>query len=228
MRLRLAWGAAEAPTLLAPAGPIVLIDALRMSATTIVAVHCGMTVLPVATPEEALRLKAKDPSCLTAGERGGAKIPELNLGNSPTRLLERGDLAGRTLALTTGNGVPALLGVRDHAHPVLIGSPLNLGALAAYIKAKNPAEVGLLLAGRNGAPAGEDAMTAALLLERLEIPVPETLPRPLPPPELEAFFFDTESASLLIPLGYAADVQFCATVDRYPTVPELHNARRIR
>ena len=225
MRLRLAWGAAEARTLLASAGPIVVIDALRMSATTIVAIHRGMNVVPVATSEEALRLKAEDPFLLTAGERGGAKIPELDLGNSPTQFLKQERLKGRSLALTTGNGVLAFLGVKNHAHPVLIGSPLNLGALASSIQAKNPSELGLLLAGQNGAPAEEDAMTAALLIERLGMAVPEPLPRPVSSSKLEEFFLGTESATRLIPLGYEPDVRFCARVDRYPFVPELRDGR---
>jgi len=228
MIVRVGWGAVEASTLLASSGPIVVIDALRMSATAIVAVHRGMTVVLVATPEEALRLKEEDPSLLTAGERAGAKIPELDLGNSPTRLLEQQHLEGRSLALTTSNGVPALLGVKDHAHPVLIGSPLNLCALTTRIKQERPSEFGLLLSGRNGESAEEDAMTAALLLKRLGMAVPDTLPRPLPASELEAFFLNTESAKRLIPLGYEADVRFCAKVDRYPIVPELRDGRLVR
>jgi 2-phosphosulfolactate phosphatase len=229
MIVRVGWGVAEAPTLLASSGPIVVIDALRMSATAIVALHRGMTVVLVATPEEALRLKEEDPSLLTAGERAGAKIPELDLGNSPTQLLKQErSLAGRSLALTTGNGVPALLRVKDHAHLVLVGSPLNLRALTTRIKQERPSEFGLLLSGRNGEPAKEDAMTATLLLKRLGMAVPDTLPRPLPASELEAFFLATESAKRLIPLGYEADVRFCAKVDRYPIVPELRDGRLVR
>lgn len=229
MNALIALGAAEAPTLLASDGPIVVIDALRMSATVIVALHLGMQVIPVSTPEEALRLKKEDPSILTAGERAGVKIPELELGNSPTQLLKQErSLAGRSLVLTTGNGVPVLLRVKDHMHPVLVGSPLNLSALATRLEQEQSSEFGLLLSGRNGEPAEEDAMTAALLLKRLEITIPHTLPQPLPTSTLEAFFFNTESAKRLIPLGYEPDVRFCALVDRYPIVPELRDARLIR
>jgi 2-phosphosulfolactate phosphatase len=199
----------------------VVIDALRMSATVIVALHLGMDVIPVATVKAALTHKNK--GCLTAGERGGKKLPELNFGNSPTELLTFGahsdNLTGETLALTTSNGVPSLLAVADHPAPVLIGSPLNLSALAERIENETTEELSLLLAGVVGRGAQEDAVTAVLLLERLDESIPSTLSSPTPVGNLGHLFASTPSGQRLISLGYEEDVYLCASVDRYPVVP---------
>ena len=59
MNIRVTHGAAGAHTLLESAGAIVVIDALRMSATVVTALHLGMEVIPVATVKEAIALKDK-------------------------------------------------------------------------------------------------------------------------------------------------------------------------
>jgi len=227
MNIRIAHGAADARALLKSRGPIVVIDALRMSATVIVALHLGMEVIPIATVKEALALK--DKGNLTAGERGGKKLPELDFGNSPTELLTLGGrsdgLTGKSLALTTSNGVASLLAVANHPAPVLIGSPLNLSALATWIKNETPEELSLLLAGVDGRTAQEDAVAAALLLERLDEPIPSTLPAPMRFADLETLFLSTPSGQRLISLGYEQDVRLCASVDRYPIIPVFRGGR---
>lgn len=227
MIVRVAHGVAGAISFEESHGPIVVIDALRMSATVIVALDLGMEVIPVATVEEALALK--NAGSLTAGERGGKRLSELDLGNSPTELLalERSsdDLSGKPLALTTSNGVPALLAVADAPGLVFIGSPLNLSALATRINHEAPQELSLLLAGAEGKAAQEDAMTASLLLERLDEPIPSALPSPIPVGDLETLFLSTPSGQRLISLGYEQDVRLCSSVDRHPVVPVLCGER---
>ena len=227
MIVRVAHGVAGASSLGESRGPIVVIDALRMSATVIVALHLGMEVIPVATVEEAMAVKDKG-GC-TAGERGGKRLSELDLGNSPTELLalERSsdDLTGKALALTTSNGIPALLAVADHSGAVLIGSPLNLSALATRISREAPQELSLLLAGVEGEAAQEDAVTASFLLERLDESILSTLPSPTPVGDLETLFLSTPSGQRLILLGYEQDVRLCARIDRYPVVPVFCKGR---
>ena len=227
MIVRVARGIAGAISFGESHGPIVVIDALRMSATVIVALDLGMEVIPVATVEEALALKNK--GGLTAGERGGKRLSGLDLGNSPTELLalERasGVLSGKALALTTSNGIPALLAVADHSGAVLIGSPLNLSALATRISREAPQELSLLLAGVEGEAAQEDAVTASFLLERLDESILSTLPSPTPVGDLETLFLSTPSGQRLILLGYEQDVRLCARIDRYPVVPVFCKGR---
>ena len=221
MEVRLAYGASEGASLVGSDGPIVVIDALRMSATVIVACSRGMEVLPVATAAEALAWKSR--GALTAGERNGVKIPELDLGNSPRALLQLTGGVPRLLALTTSNGVPALLSVAAHPQDVLIGSPLNLSALATHIRRISPHSLGILIAGRRGAEAAEDEMTAALILERIGVTAQHELPAPPPLDELESYFARTHSGRKLAALGYAQDVSLCARADLYPIIPRLDN-----
>ena len=220
MIIRVAWGKSNAPSLMSSSGPIVVIDALRMSATVIAAIHLGMEVIPVASSKAALALKSN--KVLTAGERNGRKIDGLDLGNSPSELLQEKKTGFSHLALTTTNGVPALFAVADHSAAVLIGSPLNLSALAEWIVDRSPGSLSFLLAGQEGDKNQEDAMTASLLLARLGVPIPKALPPPVPPAKLKDVFMETEAAQHLISLGYSKDVLLCSSIDRFSIVPRLH------
>ncbi len=215
MKARIAYR--DGSSLLGVDGPIVVIDALRMSATTIVACSLGLEVIPVATVEEAMEWGAR--GAITAGERDGWKVPTLDIGNSPTALRALDGLLPRRLALTTTNGVPALLSVIGHPHEVLIGSPLNLSALAAQIG--GAAELGILIAGRRGPEAEEDEITAALLLERLGVNAPPGLPAPVPAAALPDRFAHTRSGRKLSSRGETDDVALCGRVDLYRIVPRV-------
>ena len=220
MIIRAAWGKSNASSLMSSSGPIVMIDALRMSATVIAAIHLGMEVIPVASSKAALALKSN--KVLTAGERNGRKIDGLDLGNSPSELLQEKKTGFSYLALTTTNGVPTLFAVADHSAAVLIGSPLNLGALAEWIMDRSSGSLSFLLAGQKGDKNQEDAMTASLLLARLGVPIPKALPPPVPPAKLKDVFMETEAAQHLISLGYSKDVLLCSSIDRFSIVPRLH------
>jgi len=83
-------------------GVVVLIDALRASATIITALQMGMAaVKPVRSPEECV-------GEVTAGERGGRKLPNCRHGNSPTELAGH-SYPGKTLVITTTNCTECLL-----------------------------------------------------------------------------------------------------------------------
>jgi len=219
MRVQIAYGAREGASLVGADGPIVVIDALRMSATVIVACQLRMEIVPVKSIPEAVALGKE--GAITAGERNGVKIPELDIGNSPTALLSLAGKLPRYLALTTTNGVPAVLSVARHPKDVLIGSPLNLSALSSYISGSAPSELGILIAGKRGGEAEEDELTASLLLEKLGENVRCGLPESVPPEKLGKRFVETHSGWKLCAAGYGRDVELCAYVDRYPTVPRL-------
>src|SRR6202522_1906170 len=84
-----------------------VIDVIRATSTIVTAVPRGAGVLAVASLDEAFALKAKFPSVLLAGERGGQALPGFDLGNSPEDFTtER--VQGRRVILTTTNGTQAL------------------------------------------------------------------------------------------------------------------------
>lgn len=196
-------------------GVIVMIDALRVSATMIAALETGMAAIkPVATPEECT-------GEVTAGERGGRKLPNCRHNNSPTELM-RHNYAGKTLVLTSTNGVECLLSAAGLKSTVLVGSTTNRRAVAgaaARLARKRGVPITLLMAGRNNQYAVEDALAAGEIARALpEARVHGELPSAA---ALEADFCASDSGRNLIALGYADDVRFCAQLDRSTVVPVL-------
>lgn len=212
-------------------GLIVLIDALRASATIVTALAMGMeAVRPVASAEECAPEPGREELEVTAGERGGRKLPGLDHGNSPTELL-RHSYGGKTLVLTTSNGTECLKTAAGPESTVLIGTTLNRTAVATTaiehaVATRSP--ITLLLAGRNNRQTEEDALAAGEILRTIQGTQGVRLHKgdPLPSTRaLEAAFFASESGKNLVSLGYEEDVRFCAQVDRYDTVPIYEGGR---
>lgn len=194
-------------------GIVILIDALRASATIITALAIGMkAVRPVSSPDECV-------GEITAGERGGRKLPGVDHGNSPTELM-RHDYRGKTLVLTTSNATECLLTASGETE-ILVGSTLNRSAvaLAAVRRARETRQpITLLMAGRNNRDTVEDGLAAGEILRSMdgvhfhgETPPSSTA--------LEAAFVAGESGRNLCDLGYEDDVAFCARVDEFDVVP---------
>lgn len=198
-------------------GVVILIDALRASATMITALAMGMSrVLPVTSVEACT-------GDVTAGERGGRKLPTMDHGNSPTELLARqAAYAGKSLGLTTTNGTECLLAASGDETVVLVGSTLNARAVAdaaLRLAKKQERPISLLMAGRNNQPCVEDELAAAEILSRLGSEVRVHGPVPQSSLALEADFFASDAGRNLTSLGYSEDVRFCAQTDRFDVVP---------
>jgi phosphosulfolactate synthase (CoM biosynthesis protein A)/phosphosulfolactate phosphohydrolase-like enzyme len=202
-------------------GVIIMIDALRASATMIAALDMGMAAIkPAATAEECL-------GDVTAGERGGRKLPNCRHNNSPTELL-RNDYAGKTLVLASTNGVGCLLNAAGPKSIVLVGSTTNRRAVAGAagrLARERGVPITLLMAGRNDQYALEDALAAGEIARALpEARVHGELPSSA---ALEADFCASDSGRGLIALGYADDVRYCAQLDRCGVVPIFMNGRLV-
>ena len=105
----------------------VVIDVIRAFTTTHVALRNGADHIVLAAElDDARRLAAHTPSSLLAGERNALKPPDFDLGNSPAET-DAADLAGRTLVLTTSNGVQATVHAL-HSGPTLVTGFSNAGA----------------------------------------------------------------------------------------------------
>ena len=202
-------------------GVIVMIDALRASATIIAALDMGMAaVKPVSSPEECS-------GEVTAGERGGRKLPNCRHNNSPTEIM-RYDYSGKTLVLTSTNGAECLLSAAGPTSTVLVGSTLNRRAVAhaaGRLARKQAVPITLLMAGRNNQFAPEDALAAGEIARALpEARLHGELPSSA---ALEADFCASDSGRNLIALGYTEDVRFCAQLDRSEVVPVLMNGQLV-
>ena len=185
---------------------VVIVDALRASATIAVALRLGArAVLPVLTVDQAEAYLA-DPHYRVAGERGGARLPTFHYGNSPSELLAGAeDLVGRILVLTTSNGTRC------------VEAALR-GASAAQ---RQGCDVTLVAAGLEDRPASEDTYAVALIAGRLA-DLGALLAAPSPrvgESDSLSVFSTSRSAARLTELGYAEDVRLCARVDVWETVP---------
>ena len=151
----------------------VVFDVLRATSSIVTALARGAeAVLPVATMEEALRLRAADPRVLLAGERNGLRITagisgsvDFDLGNSP-REYTAAAVRGRRIVTTTTNGTRAFAACGGARH-VLAGSFLNLNRTAEHLLRLDCERVLLVCAGTGDAVAFEDCLGAGALCHRL-------------------------------------------------------------
>jgi 2-phosphosulfolactate phosphatase len=152
MRVHVAFTPAEAER----APTAVVVDVLRATSTIAQALASGYRrVLCCAEVEEARELHARLGDAVLAGERKAVAIPGFDLGNSPREFAEP---LGETLILTTTNGTRAILAAAESAETVLVGSLLNLEALAAAARAGGDVEI--VCAGLQGRFTIDDAYCA--------------------------------------------------------------------
>ena len=144
----------------------VIVDILRASSTIVTALGEGVThVFPVASLEECTAYGQQHGS-LTAAERDGLAAPGFDLGNSPFGFLDAArPVRGRSLTISTTNGTAALRRSLA-AEAVVVGSFLNLGAVANFAR-RQQRDVLVVCAGWKGQFCLEDTVFGGALAERL-------------------------------------------------------------
>ena len=159
MRVHVAFTPAEAER----APTAVVVDVIRATSTIAQALASGYRrVLCCAEVEEARALRARLGDAVLAGERKAVAIPGFDLGNSPREFTEP---LGETVILTTTNGTGAILAAAESAATVLVGSLLNLEAVAAA--ARSGGDVEIVCAGLQGRFTIDDAYCAGRFAELL-------------------------------------------------------------
>ena len=155
-------------------GLTVIIDVLRAFSLECYLAHRGAAELrPVASLEEAFAWRKRDPEALLVGERGGAKCPGFDFGNSPSGIPAQA-VRGRRVIHTTSAGTQGLTGARG-AGELLSGSLVNARAVAAYIRQRQPGTVSLVAMGDAGVrEAPEDLLCAQYIRSLLlQEPIPD-------------------------------------------------------
>lgn len=208
----------------------IAIDVLRATTTIIHALAAGcVAVRPCAELDEARQLAASLPAgkSLLGGERGGLKLPDFDLGNSPGEYMPK-VCAGATLVLTTTNGARAIVRAAE-AERVLIAAFVNFSAVCEQLQA-DARPVHILCAGTDGEPAMEDTILAGAfvdcLTEAMEVELNDSARlawdafenhgRVLPG-ALEV----SRGGRQLLKLGFGDDLKAAAAVDKFALVPEL-------
>lgn len=213
-------------------GVYVVIDVLRATSALVTMFDKGAEfVIPVETVEEAHQVAHQySPPLLLAGERGGLPIPGFDLNTCPIEL-EKAELQGARIVLTTSNGTKALKSV-ENASLVITGSLLNAHSCAeyAFLKAREmKGEIVIVCAGHNGYFALCDAVCAGYILkELLSLEDFELSDSALAALALANFYRDpyvafkeSWSGKLLSNLGHEDDLHYCSQMNISSTVIAL-------
>ena len=213
MRVHVAFTPAED----ASASVGIVVDVLRATSTIAQALASGYRrVLCCAEVEQARALRASLGDAVVGGERDAVRIDGFDLGASPRELLEP---RAETLILSTTNGTRTILTAAERCDEVLLGSLLNLDAVARAVRGAG--EVAILCAGYKGAFAFDDAYCAGRIVAALEgertdaanaaALLAQAYPRAL----------DGLNARTYGPPGLEADIEWCARESVLDVVPRL-------
>jgi 2-phosphosulfolactate phosphatase len=220
-------------------GVIILIDALRASATVCCLFHQGAKQIRVTDKvEQARTFKAENPDLLACGERGGVKLAGFDLGNSPTEVLAS-DLSGKGVIFTSSNFTYRLVAAQ-RAKALLVGTSINVSTCCENALSRAEGEncgITIVPAGHTDAPfeeAEEDWAAASLLAQNLvelgaelgeetEEKVAHYLKR-IEREGLSGIFNNSRHGRILASMGYAEDVAWCAGIDVLPVLPALSNS----
>jgi 2-phosphosulfolactate phosphatase len=212
MHIDVAFTPVESPP--APLG--IVVDVIRATSTIAQALAAGYErVLCCAEIEEARALRAELPSSLVGGERKAVRIEGFDVGASPREFLEA---RAETLILTTTNGTRAILETAKHCDDVVLGSLLNLDAVAAAVGGRDAV---VACAGFQGTFALDDAYCAGRIVQlvkgsRTDAAIGSELIARAFPTALEAF-----NARTYGPPGLEEDIAFCARENVLDVVPRL-------
>jgi len=236
MELSLYTRAAEISEAHAKGKHVVVIDVLRASSTIVQAYENGVErILPVATLEDAKKLlpTLDRKSALLGGEREGRKIEGFDLGNSPLEYTPEA-VAGKTVILSTSNGTVAIAGSAP-AKEIAIACFLNLSAVVSYLVSARPKGIVVLCAGNVGQLAMEDVVCGGALVDGLERASRARLAMndgAVAARALAASMTDigevvrsSMHGRRLAELGFEADLEFCARIDAYSSVPIAADGR---
>jgi len=196
----------------------VVVDVLRATSTIAQALAAGYErVLCAAEIEEAESLRAELDDAIVGGERDAVRVAGFDVGASPRAFVEA---RASTLILSTTNGTRAILEAASRCEHVLLGSLLNLDAVAAAA-AERGGDVAILCAGFKGAFALDDAYCAGRIVqllagERNDAATAAELVAGAYPTALEAL-----NARTYGPPGLEEDIAFCARENVLDVVPRL-------
>jgi 2-phosphosulfolactate phosphatase len=215
VRVHVAFTPAE-PTS-APIG--IVVDVLRATSTVAQALAAGYRrVLCCAEIDQARALRADlGDEALLGGERDAVRVEGFDVGASPREFLEP---RAETLILSTTNGTQAILAAASACDEVLLGSLLNLGAVAAAAR-EHGRDVAIVCAGFKGTFALDDAYCAGRLVGLLRgersdaASAAEVVARAYPSA------LDGLNARTYGPPGLEEDIAYCARESVLGVVPRF-------
>lgn len=207
---------------------VVVIDIFRATTSICYGLSNGAkAIIPVSTIDECASFK--DSGYLLAAERNGKRVEGFDLGNSPFSY-EKENIAGKTIVLTTTNGTKALSKAKE-AKEIIIGSFLNLTAVASYLQAQE-LDIVLLCAGWKNQFCLEDTLFAGAVVEKLVASSNFVLDDSAMGAEdlykaakdnLSEYLSKSSHGERLKKLNIQRDIAFCLQMDVITGVPILKN-----
>jgi 2-phosphosulfolactate phosphatase len=215
VRIDVAFTPAEAGS----AHVAVVVDVMRATSTIAQALASGYRrVLCCRDVDEARALREKlDERVVLGGERNAVLIEGFDLGASPRDYLEP---RAETAVMTTTNGTRAIVAAAASAEVVLLGSLLNVAAVATAAGAPEK-DVTLVCAGFQGAFAIDDAYCAGRIIELL--PGDRTDAAVAAATLAQAFpsAWEGVNARTYGPLGLEEDLRWCTQENTLDVVPRF-------
>jgi len=214
---------------------IIVIDVLRCSSTIITALANGAKgIIPVETIKEAWAYRKDHPEFLLAGERGGLKPKEFDLGNSSLNFSSE-IVKGKQIILTTTSGTKAISSAKK-GRKVLVGAFLNVEAVAEAalkIAEKEQAGISIVLSETMGRFSLEDFLCAGAIIESLSTKKVELSDAALAAllafqqarGSLSAIVQRGSHAQYLESIGFKEDVRFCSRMNVFQVVPVLEGEK---
>ena len=214
MRVDVAFTPSEAVS--APVG--IVVDVLRATSTIAQALAAGYPrVLCCRDIADARALRDELGEGLLGGERNAVQIEGFDVGASPREFLEA---RPETLILSTTNGTAAILTAAERCEEVMLGSLLNLRAVASAAQERGR-DVAVVCAGFQGRFALDDAYCAGRIVELLDAEVTDAAKASA----LLARSFPSAHDGLLArtygPPGLEDDIKFCAQENTIDVVPRF-------
>ncbi len=198
----------------APIG--VVVDVVRATSTIAQALASGyQRVLCCAEIEDALALRAEIPDSLVGGERKAVQVEGFDVGASPREFLEP---RAETLILSTTNGTQAILETAEQCEEVVLGSLLNLDAVARVAGSRDAV---IVCAGFQGAFALDDAYCAGRIVQLVESERTDAAIASVLIASAFSNALDALNARTYGPPGLEEDIAFCARENALAVVPRL-------
>ncbi len=211
---------------------VVVVDVLRATSCMTTALANGIErIKPVSDLEECRALQAE--GFLGAAERNGQKQEGFDFGNSPFSYIDN-DVKGKQLAMTTTNGTLAINKSKD-AVQVLVGSLLNLSAMAEYLKTRSE-DIVVHCAGWKGRVNLEDTLYAGALIDALDGEVSLENDAAMVAlatykasnDEFYSFLSNCSHFRRLSKMNIERDLRFCLTTDEFDVIPVLEGDYLVR
>jgi 2-phosphosulfolactate phosphatase len=216
MRVHVAFTPAEAAS--SPVG--IVVDVLRATSTITQALATGYErVYSCREIDDALALREKVGDALLGGERNAVLIDGFDVGASPREFLDEPRTS--TVIFSTTNGTRAILETASRSDHVVLGSLLNLDAVATAARELDE-DVTIVCAGFQGQFALDDAYCAGRIVQLLgaepsdSAKAADAIARAWPDAH------DGLLARTYGPPGLEDDIAFCAQVSVLDVVPRLN------